>query len=104
MLGRTDVGIPALIPGISLHDELELLVGPADTATGPRTATLNPARVLGRADTLGSIEVGKLADLVVLDAIRSRTFATTQQIRAVIADGRVYRGRISIDYWTRSRG
>ncbi len=92
LLAGTDVGIPALIPGISLHEELELLVGAGLTPLQAlRTATLNPARVLGRADTLGSIEVGKLADLVVLDANPLADIRNTQQIRAVIADGRVYR-------------
>ena len=92
LLAGTDVGIPALIPGISLHEELELLVEAGLTPLQAlRTATLNPARVLGQADTLGSIEVGKLADLVVLDANPLADIRNTQQIRAVIADGRVYR-------------
>jgi imidazolonepropionase-like amidohydrolase len=92
LLAGTDVGIPALIPGISLHEELELLVGAGLTPLQAlRTATLNPARVLGRADTLGSIEVGKLADLVLLDANPLADIRNTQQIRVVIADGRVYR-------------
>ena len=92
LLAGTDVGIPALIPGISLHEELELLV---EAGLSPlqalRTATLNPARVLGQADALGSIEVGKLADLVLLDANPLADIRNTQRIRAVVADGRVYR-------------
>ena len=48
LLAGTDVGIPALIPGISLHEELELLVEAGLTPLGAlRTATINPARVLG---------------------------------------------------------
>ena len=65
LLAATDVGIPMLIPGLSLHEELVLLVEAGLTPLEAlRTATLNPARVLGLADSLGSIEVGKLADLV----------------------------------------
>ena len=56
-----------------------------------QTATLNPARVLEMADSLGSIEPGKLADLVLLDANPLEDIRNTQQIRAVIADGRLYR-------------
>ena len=92
LLAGTDVGIPALIPGISLHEELELLVEAGLTPPEAlRTATINPARVLGLADSLGSVEVGKLADLVLLDADPLADIRNTQRIRAVVADGRLYR-------------
>ena len=92
LLAGTDVGIPAVIPGISLHEELVLLVQAGLTPLEAlRTATLNPARVLGRTDSLGSIDVGKLADLVLLDANPLADIANTQRIRAVVADGRLYR-------------
>jgi imidazolonepropionase-like amidohydrolase len=92
LLAGTDVGIPALIPGFSLHEELELLVAAGLTPLQAlRTATINPARVLGRATSLGSIEVGKLADLVLLDADPLADIRNTQRIRAVVADGRLYR-------------
>ena len=92
LLAGTDVGIPALIPGISLHEELKLLVEAGLTPLQAlRTATINPARVLGRTDSLGSIEVGKLADLVLLDADPLVDIHNTQRIRAVVADGRLYR-------------
>jgi imidazolonepropionase-like amidohydrolase len=92
LLAGTDVGIPALVPGISLHEELELLVGAGLTPLEAlRTATIHPARVLGLADSLGSVEMGKLADLVLLDADPLVDIRNTQRIRAVVADGRVYR-------------
>jgi len=93
LLAGTDVGIPALIPGISLHEELELLVDAAGLTPlqALRTATINPARVLGLADALGSVEVGKLADLVLLEADPLTDIRNTQRIRAVVADGRLYR-------------
>ena len=56
-----------------------------------QAATHNPARVLGLADSLGSIEVGKLADLVLLDANPFEDIRNTQKIRAVVADGHLYR-------------
>jgi imidazolonepropionase-like amidohydrolase len=43
------------------------------------------------ADSLGSIEPGKLADLVLLDANPLEDIRNTQKIRAVVADGRLYR-------------
>ncbi len=69
LLAATDVGIPMLVPGLSLHEELALLVEAGLTPLEAlRTATVNPARVLGMADSLGTIEADKLADLVLLDA------------------------------------
>lgn len=56
-----------------------------------QTATLNPARVFAMADSLGTVEAGKLADLVLLDANPLEDIANTRRIRAVVADGRLYR-------------
>jgi imidazolonepropionase-like amidohydrolase len=92
LLAATDVGVPLQVPGISLHLELGRLV---EAGLSPlealQTATLNPARVLEMADSLGPIEPGKLADLVLLDANPVEDIRNTQKIRAVVADGRLYR-------------
>ena len=61
-----------------------------------QTATVNPAKVLDMADSLGTIEAGKLADLVLVDANPLTDIANTRLIRAVVADGRLYR-RASLD-------
>jgi len=80
------------IPGFSLHEELVRLVEAGLTPLQSlQAATLNPARVLGLADSLGTIEPGKLADLVLLDANPLDDIRNTQQIRAVVADGQLYR-------------
>jgi len=92
LLAATDVGIPALVPGISLHQELALLVDAGLTPLQAlQAATLNPARILGMADSLGTIEPGKLADLVLLEANPLTNIGNTFRIRAVVADGRLYR-------------
>jgi imidazolonepropionase-like amidohydrolase len=86
------VGVPLQVPGLSLHRQLGRLVDAGLTPLEAlQTATINPAHVLGMADSLGTIETGKLADLVVLDANPLEDIRNTQGIRAVVADGRLYR-------------
>jgi imidazolonepropionase-like amidohydrolase len=90
LLAGTDIGAPLLVPGFSLHDELALLV--RDAGMTPlqalQAATLTPARVMG-ADSLGTVEAGRLADLVLLDADPLADIANTRRIHAVVANGRL---------------
>lgn len=92
LLAGTDVGVPLQVPGISLHRELVRLTEAGLTPLEAlQAATINPARVLGLADSLGTIRTGALADLVLLDANPLADIGNTQRIRAVVADGRLYR-------------
>jgi imidazolonepropionase-like amidohydrolase len=90
ILAGTDEMNPYCFPGFSLHDELALLV---DAGLSPRealrAATINPARFLGREKDLGNVQVGKLADLVLLDANPWDDIKNTAKIRAVVANGRL---------------
>jgi imidazolonepropionase-like amidohydrolase len=91
LLAGTDTGNPFCFPGFSLHDELALLVNAGLTPTESlRAATLNPAQFLGLDQTLGTIERGKLADLVLLDANPLEDIRNTQRIDAVIMNGRFH--------------
>jgi imidazolonepropionase-like amidohydrolase len=76
--------------GPALHRELELLAGggisPADVIV---IATRNAARALGKQETLGTIEAGKLADMVLLKADPTRDINNTKQIDTVIKNGQV---------------
>lgn len=91
ILAGTDAPNPWTLPGFGIHDELELLVEAGLTPLQAlRAATLNPARFLGRTDALGTVDEGKLADLVLLGANPLEDISNTQQIRAVVADGRLY--------------
>jgi len=89
-LAGTDVGGAFLVPGFSMHDELEELVKAGFTSMEAlRAATLDAARFLGREKDLGTIQKGKLADLVVLDANPLDDIRNTRKIDAVIARGRL---------------
>ena len=77
-------------PGASLHDELALLVDAGFTPSEAlRAATLNPALFLGLSDSLGTIEAGKIADLVLLEANPLDDVRNTRRIVAVISEGRL---------------
>jgi imidazolonepropionase-like amidohydrolase len=79
-----------VVPGFSLHDELALMVeGGLTPLQALQTATLNPARFLGKLDDLGTIEKGKLADLVILDANPLEDIHNTPKTNAVIAQGKL---------------
>jgi imidazolonepropionase-like amidohydrolase len=54
-----------------------------------QTATLNPARFLGLSDRLGTVEKGRAADLVLLDANPLDDIRNTQKIAGVIVRGRL---------------
>jgi imidazolonepropionase-like amidohydrolase len=54
-----------------------------------QTATLNPARYLGRENSLGVVAAGKLADLVLLDGNPLDDIANVRRIRAVVTAGRL---------------
>jgi len=69
LLGTDALGAPLAIPGASAHQELQLLVESGLTPyEALRTATVNPAKFLGKEDEFGTITVGKRADLLLVSA------------------------------------
>jgi mono/diheme cytochrome c family protein len=91
-LAGTDAPVTWAFPGFGIHDELALLVEAGLTPLQAlQAATLNPAWFLGRTAELGTVAEGRLADLVLLDANPLEDITNTTRIRAVIADGRLYR-------------
>jgi imidazolonepropionase-like amidohydrolase len=90
VLAGTDVAVPTLIPGYSLHNELVALVeeGQLTPAEALRSATVNPARVMGLGETGGRVVAGAPADLVLLDADPLVDIRVTRRSHVVIAAGR----------------
>lgn len=91
ILAGTDASDEAYVfAGSGLHDELALLVDAGLTPLQAlQTATLNPARYLGAADSMGTVAAGKAADLLVLDANPLQDIRNTMRIFAVVHGGRL---------------
>ena len=90
LMAGTDTAAPNVIPGFSLHEDLEYLVRSGLTPMQAlQAATIKPAEFLGRSSEQGSIEVGKRADLVLLDASPLAGIRNTEKIRAVILNGKL---------------
>ena len=90
LMAGTDALDGYVVPGLSLHQELELMVGSGLTPMEAlQTATRNPAIFLNRIKTSGTIERGKVADLVILDANPLQNISNTQRIHAVVLGGQL---------------
>jgi imidazolonepropionase-like amidohydrolase len=95
MMHRAGIPIVAgtdALPGFALHRELELyeLAGiPAREVL--QIATIGAARVAGRAADLGSIEAGKLADLILVDGDPANGISAIRNVQLVMKDGVFYR-------------
>jgi imidazolonepropionase-like amidohydrolase len=89
-MAGTDAAAPNVFPGFSLHEDLAYLVEAGFTPLQAlQAATTKPAEFLGRNETQGTIQAGKRADLVLLDANPLADIHNTQKIRAVIVNGRL---------------
>lgn len=88
--GSDGVGLGNLLPGFGLRRELELLV---ESGLSPmqalQAATINAALALRKDRELGTIEAGKLADLVMLEADPLKDISNIRKIRAVVVNGRL---------------
>ena len=90
LLAGTDLAA-VQIPGFSLHNELALLV---ESGLSPlqaiQTATINPAKVLNILDHAGTVDEGKKANLILLDANPLIDIYNTQKINSVILRGKLF--------------
>ena len=84
----TPAGVDVL-PGISLHLELQRFVAAGfSPLQALQTATLNPAKFYNNLNDYGTVQPGRIADLVLLEANPLNSIANTRKIAAVITDGR----------------
>ena len=77
------------VPGFAIHRELEYLV---DAGLTPfealQTGTVNPAEFFGARESVGTVEPGMVADLILLDANPLQAIGNTRRIHGVVANGR----------------
>ncbi|MEO8634280.1 MAG: amidohydrolase family protein [Gemmatimonadales bacterium] len=93
LLAGTDMPGAMRLPGESLIEELELFVSAGLTAAEAlRSATLGPAEFLGAVDSMGTIQPGKVADLVLLEANPLQRIGDLRKVVGVMTAGR---------YWSR---
>lgn len=97
IMAGTDVGDLAVYPGFSLHEELENLVyAGLSPLEALQAATIVPARFYGLQASHGSVGVGKVAELIILDGNPLEDIKNTLSIRALFHQGALY-DRATID-------
>ncbi|MDE2794982.1 MAG: amidohydrolase family protein, partial [Gemmatimonadota bacterium] len=102
--GRTGVGSHGQLQGLGFHWELwAMQAGGMDEHDALRAATLMGAEAIGLGGDLGSIEPGKLADLVILEANPLDDIRNTNTVHQVMMNGRLYDGDTLDELWPRQR-
>ena len=102
--GNVGMGCHGQLDGLGCHWELWAMVGGGMTPREAlRVGTIDGARGIGMEQDLGTLEPGKLGDLVVLDANPLDDIHNTEKIRYVMKNGRLYDGATLDDVWPRTR-
>jgi hypothetical protein len=102
--GRAGIGSHGQFQGLGYHWELwAVQSGGMSNHDALRVATVLGAEAIGLGRDLGTVEQGKLADLVVMDANPLENIRNTNTIRYVMKNGRLYEGDTLNEIWPRER-
>ncbi len=102
--GRVGTGSHGQLQGLGMHWEMWMMAtGGMTPMEVLRSATLSGAWAIGMEQDLGSLEAGKLADLVVLDANPLDDIHNTNTVHFVMKNGRLYEGDTLNEVWPRQR-
>jgi hypothetical protein len=102
--GRIGVGSHGQFQGLGYHWELQALAEGGFTPVELlKIATIGSAEIIGRSAELGSLEAGKLADLLVLERDPRTDIKNTLSIEQVMKNGRLYDGDTLDEVWPRQR-
>ncbi|MBL8983296.1 MAG: PD40 domain-containing protein [Gemmatimonadetes bacterium] len=102
--GKVGLGGHGQLQGLGVHWELWTIAsGGMKPMDALRVGTIFGAQAIGLQKHLGSIEPGKLADILVLDANPLDNIRNTNTIRYVMKNGRVYDGNTLAELWPRQR-
>jgi Tol biopolymer transport system component len=102
--GHVGLGGHGQMDGLGDHWELwAMAAGGMSNHDVLRVATIHGANAIGMEQDLGSLESGKLADLIVLDANPLEDIHNTNSVRYIMKNGRLYEGETLNEVWPRQR-
>lgn len=88
---NVNIGAHGQIQGIGVHWEIWMMQqGGMSNLQALKTATINPAQSLGLDKWIGSLEPGKLADIIVLDKSPLENIRNTESVKYTMVNGRLY--------------